>query len=81
MLMYFVNETIKITGAGANDAAKQFDERTKEVIFKNCAPLTEYISEISNTQVDNTNDIDVVMSMYDLIEYRDTYSKTSGSLW
>ena len=42
MLMYFVNETIKITAVGANDASKQFDERNKEVLFKNCAPLTEY---------------------------------------
>ena len=39
------------------------------------------MSEISNTQVDNTKDIDVVMSMCSLIEYSDNYSKISGGLW
>ena len=38
------------------------------------------ISEINNTQVDNTKDIDIMMPMYNLIEYSDNYSKTSGSL-
>ena len=37
--------------------------------------------EINNTQVDNTKDIDVVMSMCSLIEYSDNYSKISGGLW
>ena len=39
------------------------------------------ISEINNTQVHNAKDIDIVMPMYNLIEYSDNYSKTSGSLW
>ena len=53
----------------------------KKVIFKNCAPFTDCISKINNTQVDNAKDIDIVMPMYNLIEYSDNYSKTSGSLW
>ena len=52
----------------------------KEVVFKNCAPFTDCISEINNTEIDNAKDIDVVMSVYDLIEYGNNYSKTSGSL-
>ena len=39
------------------------------------------ISEINNTQVDNAKYIDIVMPMYNLIEYSNSYSKTSGSLW
>ena len=39
------------------------------------------MSKINNAQVDNAKDIDIVMSMYNLIEYGDNYSKTSGSLW
>ena len=39
------------------------------------------MSEIKNTQVDNAEDIDVVMPIYNLKEYSDNYSKTSGSLW
>ena len=43
-----VSGTITLTGAGDNDAARQLDERNKEAIFKNCAPLTDCIHEISN---------------------------------
>ena len=49
--------------------------------FKNCTPFTNCISEINNTQVDNAKDIDIVMIVYNLIEYSDDYAKTSGSLW
>ena len=76
-----VKGTITIAGAGADAAARQADERDKGVIFKNRAPFTNCISEINNTQVDNAKDIDIVMPMYNLIEYSDNYAKTSGSLW
>ena len=76
-----VNGTITITRAGDNAAARQADERDKGVVFKNCVPFTNCISEINNTQVDNAKDIDIVMPMYNLIEYSDNYVKTSGSLW
>ena len=76
-----VKGTITITGTGDDDAAKRLDERNKGVIFKNCAPFTKCISRINNTDIDNAQDIDIVMPMYNLIEYSDNYSKTSGSLW
>ena len=76
-----VKGTITITGAGADDAAKQVDERNKGVIFKNCAPFTKCISRINGTDIDNAHDIDIVMPVYNLIEYSDNYSKTSGRLW
>ena len=52
----------------------------KKTIFKNCAPLTDSISEISNTSIDNAKGIGVEMPMHNLIEYRNTYLKTSGTL-
>ena len=73
--------TIIITGAGNNAAARQADERDKGVTFKNCAPFTKCISRINNTEIDNGKYIDIVMPMYNLIEYGDNYSTTSGSLW
>ena len=76
-----VKGTITINGRGADAAARQADERDKGVAFKNCAPFTNCISEINNTQVDNAKDIDIVMPMYNLIEYSDNYAKTTGSLW
>ena len=44
---------IKITGAGADAAARQADERNKGVIFKNCAPFINCKSEINNTEIEN----------------------------
>ena len=76
-----VKGAITITGAGNDDAAKQADERDKGVVLKNCAPFTKCISRINNTHIDNAQDIDILMSMYNLIEYSDNYSRTSASLW
>ena len=76
-----VKGKITITGAGDDAAARQADERDEGVAFKNCAPLTNCISEINNTQIDKTKDIDIVMSMYNLMEHSDNYAKASGSLW
>ena len=76
-----VKGTITITGAGDNAAAIQADERNKGVTFKNCAPFTKCISRTNNKDIDTAQDIDIVMPMYNLIEYSDNYSKASGSLW
>ena len=64
-----VSGTTSITGAGNDDATRRLDERNKGVIFKNCAPLTDCISEINNTQIDNAKYIDAVMTLHNLIEY------------
>ena len=53
-----------ITGRGADVATREADERDKGVTFENCAPFTNCISEINNTQIDNAKDIDIVMHMY-----------------
>ena len=63
------------------DAGAAADNTNKKVIFKNCAPFTNCISKINNTDIDNAKYIDIVMPMYNLIEHSDNYSKTSGSLW
>ena len=76
-----VRRTITITGAGDDDAARPLYEINKGVIFKNCAKFTDFLSEMNNTQIDNVKYIDVVMPMYNLIEYSNNYLKTSGSLW
>ena len=75
-----VNGRITITGAGDDAAARQADKIHKGVTFKNCAPFVKCISIINNTEIDNVKDIDIVMPMYDLIEYSDNYSKALGSL-
>ena len=81
MHTYLLVETITITAEGDDDAGKKADKRNKEITFKSCAPFTECISNANNTQIDHAKDIDVVWSMYNLIEYSNNCSKTSGSLW
>ena len=71
------NITVNNT-AGAGAAA---NNDNKKVIFKNCAPFSNCISKINNTDIDNAKYIGIVLPMYNLIEYSDNYSKTSGSLW
>ena len=71
--------TISVNNTAAQGAA--VNNNNKKVIFKNCAPFTNCISEIKNTQIDNAKDIDTVMPMYNLIECSDNYAKTTGSLW
>ena len=66
----------KVTVAGPNDNA--YD---KKLNFRNNAPFISCISKINNTLIDNAEDLDIAMQMYNLIEYNKNYSKTSGSLW
>ena len=74
-----VKGTISVTNTAAAGVAA--NNINKKVIFKNCAPFTNCISKINNTQIDNAKDNDIVMPMYNLIEYSDNYAKTKGSLW
>ena len=74
-----VKATITVNNTAAQGAAA--NNTNKKVIFKNCAPFTNCISEINNTQIDNAKDIDIVMPMYNVIECSDNYAKTTGSLW
>ena len=51
------------------------DAYEKKLAFKNNAPFTSCISKINNTLIDNAEDLDIVMSMYNLIEYSIDYKK------
>ena len=73
-----VTGTITVEDTSAAGAAA--NNTNKKVILKNCAPFSKCISEMNNTQIDNANGIDIVMPMYNLIEYSDL-EKASGSLW
>ena len=66
-----VTGNINVTGGDANT----------KVAFKNCAPFRKCRTEINETFVDDANFINITMPMYNLIEYSDNYSDTSGSLW
>ena len=74
-----VSGTISVGNAASQSA--DANKNSKKVVFENCPPFTDYMSEINNTQVDNAKEVDIVMSMYNLKEYGDDYLKLSERLW
>ena len=66
-----------ITLEGDNDANK----RNKNLAFKNNAPFINCISKINGIKIDNAEDLDVAMPMYNLLEYSKNQRKTTGSSW
>ena len=74
-----VKGTITVDNTAAADA--DANNTNKKVIFKYYASFTSCISRINNTQIDDAQYIDVVMPMYNLIEYSDDYSKISEILF
>ena len=70
-----VKGTITVTGTN-ND-----NKRNKKLLFKNNAPFGSCISKINNTIIDNAEDLDIAMPLYNLLKYSDNYSTTSASLW
>ena len=57
------------------------DIRSRFLAFKDNAPFTNCISKINNVLIDNAEDLDIVMPMYNLLECSKKYRKTTGSLW
>ena len=53
----------------------------KKLVFKNNAPFINCISKINGVKIDNAEDLDVAMPMYNLLEYSKNYKKTTGSFW
>ena len=71
----WVKGTITVTNPNTN---VNFDSR---LTLKNNAPFISGISKINGELVENAEDLDIVMPMYDLLEYSKNYEKTSGSLF
>ena len=76
-LLMITITTILVPNAGTLAVPNNGD---KIIIIKKWTPFINCVSEINKLQVDNSIDTDVVMSMYNLMEYSDTYLKTFGSL-
>ena len=74
-----VNGTITVTAnAGANNIR---DKKNRKLILKNNAPLVSCITRINGELIEDAEDLDVVMPMYNLLEYSKNYRKTIGSLY
>ena len=61
-----------------DDDANKHD---RNLVFKNNASFINCISKINGIKVDNAEDLDVVIPLYNLLEYGKNYKKTRGSLW
>ena len=77
-----VKGTITVTAPGANNGANNIrDKRNRPLILKNNAPFVSCITRINGELIEDTDDLDIVMSMYNLLEYSKNYRKTIGSLY
>ena len=77
-----VKGTITVTAPGANNNANNIrDKRNRPLILKNNAPFFSCITRINDELIEDADDLDIVMPMYNLLEYSKNYRKTIGSLY
>ena len=77
-----VKGTITVTTPGVDNNANNIrDKRNRPVILKNNAPFVSCITRINGELIEDADDLDIVMSMYNLLEYSKNYSKTIASLY
>ena len=77
-----VKGTITVTAPGVNNNANNIrNKRNIPFILKNNAPFVSYITRINGELIEDADDLDIVMSMYNLLEYSKNYRKTIGLLY
>ena len=77
-----VKGTITVTAPGVNNNANNIrDKRNRPLILKNNAPFVSCITRINGELIEDADDLDIVMSMYNLLQYSKNYRKTIGSLY
>ena len=77
-----VKGTIMVTAPGVNNNANNIrDKRNRPLILKNNAPFVSCITRINGELIEDTDDLDIVIPMYNLLEYSKNYRKTIGSLY
>ena len=77
-----VKGTITVVALGANNGANNIrDKKKRPLILKNNAPFVSCITRINNELIEDADDLDIAMTMYNLLEYCKNYRKTIGSLY
>ena len=77
-----VKGTITVTAPGANNGANNIkNKRNRSLILKNNGPFVTCITRIKGELIQDADDLDIVMSMYNILEYSQNYRKTIGSLY
>ena len=77
-----VKGTITVTAPGVNNGANNIrDKKNRPLILKNNAPFVSCIRRVNGELIEDADDLDIVMSMYNLLEYSKNYRKTIGLLY
>ena len=77
-----VNGTVTVTAPGADNGVNNIrDKKYISLILKNNAPFVSCITRVNGEFIEDANDLDIVMPMYNLLEYSKNYGKTIGSLY
>ena len=77
-----VNSAITVTANGDNNNANNIrDKRNRPLILKNNAPFVSCITKINGELIEDAEDLDIVIPMYNLLQYSKNYRKTIGSLY
>ena len=77
-----VKGKIVVTAPGVNNNANNIrDKRNKPIILKNNAPFVSCMTRINGELIEDADDLDIVMPMYNLLEYSKNYRKTMRSLY
>ena len=75
-----VKGTITVNGI-VNGVENEINRRHRPLILNNNAPFVSYITRINGELIEDADDLDIVMPMYNLLEYSKNYRKTTGSLY
>ena len=76
-----VKGTITVTAPGVNNNANKRNKRNRPLILKSNAPFVSCITRINGELIEDADDLDIVISMYNLLEYSKNYRKTIGSFY
>ena len=76
----YADEYILVNGTILVNGLNPRDRQNKPVILKNNAPFVSCITRINGELIEDADDVDIVMPMYNLLEYSKNYRKTIGSL-
>ena len=77
-----VKGTITVAAPGANNGVNNIrDKKNRSLILKNNAPFVSCITRINGELIEDADDLDIVMPMYNFLEYSKNYRKTIGSLY
>ena len=75
-----IKRTITVNGV-VNGVKNEIIRRNRKVMLKNNAPFVSSITRINNEFIEDADDLDIVMLMYNLLEFSKNYRKTIGSLY